>query len=447
VAEGIVGQIESAVDHVRIDSQKDDITHSEEGSEIAVPDLAGDLDDRGLELGRGRLRMIIHPVPDAHIHQPDSGDFTGAPVGVKCVQMRGLRIRGRQTEQLKIPALEDKGESLRESRVGYAGQKSMIDPVQGEDLLNTVTEFVNSNIVALVAHPALRNAGAEMGVVLPPHRAHGMAGAARGIDCYLGRQIGGGCGGETETSENFRQPFLKGRSGRVSGADDPVKFALDKGGFRLETAVPDVKGLQGTLQTARDEPGHPGSDRIGEQPDQQGLELRLGDLPLTVETAGDFGRLAGIIGIDPAFGCKNRQEMGVTRITFRDRTGHHAILLNQVGMRRPERNGGIDHLLRDLLADDALHHPADHALARQPLLLRILPLEFIPESPMADQLEPLRKKPAAPLIDQRVHIDIIVGNIIVRLDVGDARCLQHRRRHSGVELIGQPHLRPFLTAP
>ena len=79
VADGVVGQIEERVDHVRIDSEQDDVVLVEDGGVVAVPDVFRDL-HRGLVelLGRG-LGMVVHPVPDAHIDQRDAGDFVGAP--------------------------------------------------------------------------------------------------------------------------------------------------------------------------------------------------------------------------------------------------------------------------------------------------------------------------------------------------------------------------------
>ena len=78
--------------------------------------------------------------------------------------------------------LEDEGERLGARVVGHARERPVVDAVEREDLLDVVAELVHRHVVPLVVHAALGDPGPQMGLVLPPQRLDGVAGAARRID-------------------------------------------------------------------------------------------------------------------------------------------------------------------------------------------------------------------------------------------------------------------------
>src|SRR6266542_4870306 len=129
VAEWVVRQVEKRVDHMRVDREKRDVLLLEDRRVVAVPDVARDSQRGLLQLPRRGVRVLMHPVPDPHVHERDAGDLEGAPEVVQDRQRAALRVGLREPEQLQISGLKDEGEGLGKGGIGDAREQSVVDSV------------------------------------------------------------------------------------------------------------------------------------------------------------------------------------------------------------------------------------------------------------------------------------------------------------------------------
>ncbi len=71
--------------------------------------------------------MLIHPVPDRHIHQRDSGDFVGGPEIVQRFFRLAAGVGRRKSEQFEIVTLEHECQRFCECGIGNAFQQSVVN--------------------------------------------------------------------------------------------------------------------------------------------------------------------------------------------------------------------------------------------------------------------------------------------------------------------------------
>jgi hypothetical protein len=244
---------------------------------------------------------------------------------------------------------------------------------------------------------------------------------------------------------------LEGQRVGILRADDPVELLLVPLPLGPEAGVPDVEGLELPAE-ARGDQG-PGAGRQGgfQHGDEQPLHFRFGDLPVQLETAVDQrGRVRGV-PIHPLLGVEDLQPLLVPDAAL-GRPGRRLelpVLLREhlVGGWIPEEFGIVDDLPRDALVDDALHDPADHLLAGQPIGVAVLRLQLVAQVPVAQQLQPRRKEGLALRRHQLPGEDVVLADVIVRLHVSGGQLLVDCRRNAGHEGVAQAGHRPLLAAP
>ena len=121
----------------------------------------------------------------------------------------------------------------------------------------------------------------------------------------------------------------------------------------------------------------------------------------------------------------------------------------RIAIRMPDIIAAVDHLLRNLLTHNTLHHLINHLLLLLPLgAIGIQGLQFVAQVPMAQQH--LVFRPQGFLLvfgTQATHIDVIPRDIVLRLSksLGDTGI--DLSRHTRGEHISQTRHRPLLTSP
>ena len=355
-------------------------------------------------------------------------------------------------------SLEDERERLGEGGVGDSGQKGVVDLVQGERLLDVVPHLVDGDVVSLVVHPFLLDAGAE--VRLEP--ALGGAGSvprpARGMDDDVV------CDGirfllrEAQLLEKVRNVLLV-RFGRgVFLADDLVELRLAVLAALLEAGVPDVEWLE--------RPTEPLLDRLRDARDERGrqdvfehlADSSLGKLAVLVETPRDERggglarrlevraqhRVAGV-GLRRVRrfrrglgGRRGRRRIGVL-------LGRRADLVRE---RVPVDVRVVDDGLRDRLRDDPLHHLLDRPLLREAVRrVAVVRLDLVAQVPVRKEPHLRREKAVAAVVDEVVHPDVVLRDVRRRL----GRRLRDRqvdgRRDALGKALRESGLRPLPPRP
>ena len=284
---------------MRVDRQDLAVGVAEDRLVVAVPDLAGDREHRLAQLGRGGLRMGVQEAPDPHVDQRHAADLVGVPEEASAWGEAGLGGVAGDPQHLEVALLEDEGEGLGEGGVGDTVEPPVVDAVEREHLLGVVAELVHRRVVALEVHPPFRHAGAQVRLVLPPHRLQGVAGAAGRIDLDVVGEEAGALGGEAELPVELRQPSGESAQVRVALLDDAVELLGAEAGARLEARVPEVERLERPAEPLGDQGAELAHLGRAEHRDQQRLDLALRDLAVAVEAAVDEGGGVGAVGIDP----------------------------------------------------------------------------------------------------------------------------------------------------
>ena len=238
-----------------------------------------------------------------------------------------------------------------------------------------MAELVHRHVVPLVVHAPLGDPGPQVGLVLPPQRLRGMAGAPRRIDRDALREPLRPLRREAQPFEEVGEAAGEGGEVGVARPRGAVELLLRMVGPRLEAGVPDVERLERPAEPPLDQPPELRHRRRGQDRDQEILDLPLGDLALPLEAAGEEGRLGRAVGVDRPHRVEDAEQGGVAGVRLAGgeipdplcRRALHGSDL--VGLGVPEQVGIVDHRRRDLLADDALHHLEDQPLPGEPVRL------------------------------------------------------------------------------
>ena len=68
MSDGIVGQVEERVDHVSVNAEQHYVFLMKDRSVVLVPSVFRNLHRGIVKFFRSSLRMVVHPMPDRHIH-------------------------------------------------------------------------------------------------------------------------------------------------------------------------------------------------------------------------------------------------------------------------------------------------------------------------------------------------------------------------------------------
>ena len=118
--------------------------------------------------------------------------------------------------------LKDERERLGEGGIGHAGEKRVVDCIQGEGLFVVVPHLMHRDVEALVIHPFLLDARAQVRLVAAPCGAHRVSRAARRVhDDVVGEHLRF-LRREAESGEQVGNVLLVGLGGRILLADDLV---------------------------------------------------------------------------------------------------------------------------------------------------------------------------------------------------------------------------------
>ena len=133
--------------------------------------------------------------------------------------------------------------------------------------------------------------------------------------------------------------------------------------------------------------------------------------------------------------------------TFVARIGLAGRLRAGVGIGLPVA-GVVDDRLRDRLLHNALHHLENHLL---PLagkgVATVVGFQFVAQIPVGKQHHILVPEPPPVLRKQAAHIDIVVGNVVLRIGIRLRHLLLHASRHTGGEHIAHAGCRPLEARP
>ena len=356
--------------------------------------------------GRG-LGMVVHPVPDRHVHQRDAGDLVSPPEIVERLLSLALRVGCGEAQQFQVVPLEYEGERLGECGVGHALQQSVVDVVEGENLLDVVAHFVDRDVEALVVHAALSDARPQVRFFATHLRAHGVArrrapdrprccgpGIARvlrrsrassaGWECLAGRPQRSDTSSRPSRRVRLRCTGCRGRkplyqmsngsSGRSSRAS--ISFATFGTSGEVTTcssmAEPVFRDLTILVKAASDECGRGRRVRIG----------FLGCKKCLLQHRVTRIRLAAVAQASRPLRA-SRSLSSVVDVTS---------LVNGF----QSTSGLLTTTRGNRLGDDALHYLLDHSLLGQAIRrIRIVGLDFVAQVPVAEQAHLRREQTLA----------------------------------------------------
>ena len=445
VAEGVVGQVHRGVDHVRVDGQQGAVGGAEHGGVVLVPDVLGNAVDGIAQLGGRGFGMAVEPLPGVHVGQGHSHDLVGAPEDVE----GGVVVhRVVEAEELEVALLEDEGEGLGVSGVGYAVEHVVIDVVEVEGLLDVVAELMDGDVVALVVHALLTHAGTQTGGFPASGGSPGVTGAAGGLDYDAVSQIAGVFGGEAESPQHTRHVVGKCLGVGVFGAGHPGQFVLGHGRAALEAVVPDVVGPQVAAQALADDGGHLFYLGRGDQMDEQLLDVLSGHFHAFLEVAGDAGGQLRAVEVDLLFHMEGVEDMRVAHVGLGLELHFLAVLPGLVGIGCPVVSRVVHHVLRDGLVHDAEHHLEDHLLFLVGIGdVGVVALELVAQVPVREQHHVLGEEAAAVIGEEVPHHDVVGGNVVL----GGAAHLRvlgvDGGRYAGGEGVSHAGVGPFEAAP
>ena len=250
---------------------------------------------------------------------------------------------------------------------------------------------------------------------------------------------------EPEALEHLGQLRLERLDGRIPLLHDAVEVRLAVAAPRLEAGIPDVERLQLAAQALLDQAGEVFDFLRLQRGDEQRLDLLLGDLALQVELPVDVRPIGRAERIDLAHRVKDVEELRVAGV----RLAVGRSILDLVVDRIPEHVGVVDHRRRDLLADDPLHDLEYHPLLRQPGRggVGVMRAELVAQPPVGDEPQALGEQALSARINQAVHADVVVRDVLVRGSESLGGRLLHQGGHAQDEAVHHPGARPGRAVP
>ena len=128
-------------------------------------------DDGLAELRGRRVRVLVQPAPGRHVDEGDAGDLARRP--------ERRRARAASRRAASGPARPSSSRSRAWNTKASASVKAVLGTpcssvwsivVEREDLLDVVAHLVDGDVVALVVHPVLADARAQVRLVVAPGR-------------------------------------------------------------------------------------------------------------------------------------------------------------------------------------------------------------------------------------------------------------------------------------
>ena len=336
---------------------------------VVVPGLAGDLDRRLAQLGGGRVRVLVEPVPHVDLDERRAGDLPACSRSRRGPAAAPPRRRGGGRPSSARSRAWNRNASASVNAVfGTPASSVWSIVVERERLLDVVAELVDRDVVALVVHAAGLDARAQVRLVAAALGAHAR-GRRRATDrprcarrgsCALG-------GGEAEVAQDARHVLRERRRRRILLARDRVELGL--GDVAAAELVPEVVRLElaaeASLDLAAATSAH---QRRLEDLDEQ----RAHALPRASRRRRTRARCASARS---ARTCRSRRAARKWRATRSKRVSgsrsSDGVVGRSAGASRSIVSGGaavtllvngfqssarvVDHRLRDRLRDDALH--------------------------------------------------------------------------------------------